>query len=354
MNLKEYGYNIIGLEINGSCNFICKYCLMQLCPNKGSFMPLEKIYHILDQIIALGGNELEMIYLNVFGEPMAHPDIFKILHYMRTNKLHSHLVSNGSFLHNKNLDQLTIYSPDKFHISLNVLNKEKFLSLRGTNISIDDYVENIIELIKRMFYKKIDGLNVLKIDFMSLFYSRFKRMIGALPKESILPEVYHSKSELYKDILPFMEKISNAIPEFVFDKQILKKNITKNTAYHVFSGNALIYAIRDNIRLIITEYLPLIHYDKKHVESSDNTCFRASIEIMNNGVVSLCCLDYFQELAVGNIFEESLESILAKAENIRAVLKNNAKVYNLCRQCKNYFSIAHKITEPFMLKYFTK
>ena len=89
---------------------------------------------------------------------MMHPDIFKILHYMRNNQLRSRLISNGSLLNPETLEAMTEDAPDMLHISMDVLNGKKFSSLRGTAISFDTYLNTIIKLITMAFYHKIKGL----------------------------------------------------------------------------------------------------------------------------------------------------------------------------------------------------
>jgi MoaA/NifB/PqqE/SkfB family radical SAM enzyme len=166
-------------------------------------MSLDKIYYILDQINEFGGNQLRGINLNALGEPMMHPDIFKILRYMRNNQLRSRLISNGSLLNSETLAAMAEDAPDILHISMDVLNGKKFSSLRGTSISFDIYLQTIIKLIAMVFYHKIEGLALLEIDVMCKFYIGLRRILGALPKESILPEIYYNKNSLYNDLTFF-------------------------------------------------------------------------------------------------------------------------------------------------------
>jgi radical SAM protein with 4Fe4S-binding SPASM domain len=102
------------------------------------------------------------------------------------------------------------------------------------------------------------------------------------------------------------------------------------------------------------EYLPLMYFNKKTVENSDKKCHGQSLIILNDGNVSLCCLDYRQEIVVGNIFNESLKSILIKSKRIASILADDATVYLICRQCKNYFSRGQKIIEPLLYKHTLK
>jgi radical SAM protein with 4Fe4S-binding SPASM domain len=310
-------------------------------------MPLDKIYYILDQINELGGNQLRGINLNALGEPMMHPDIFKILRYMRNSQLRSRLISNGSLLNSETLSALAEDAPDVLHISMDVLNGQKFSSLRGTAISFDTYLQAIIKLISLVFYHNIKGLVLLELDVMCKFYIGLRRVLSALPKESMLPEIYYNKDTLYKDLTFFLERINESIPEFTFVKSMLKKNIDSG-GYYILNKPA--YTINDSIVLLMKEYLPLMYFNKKIIESGDKKCRGQSLIILNNGNVSLCCLDYRQEMVVGNIFDESLESILIKSKKIAAILANDATVYPICRQCKNYFSRGQKIIEPLLYK----
>lgn len=78
--------------MTNKCNMHCKHCY----PNSGKAqkneLGLEDIVKITDNLKACG---VEQIYLSG-GEALLRPDIFEILHYMKSKQLNLWLCSNGS------------------------------------------------------------------------------------------------------------------------------------------------------------------------------------------------------------------------------------------------------------------
>jgi sulfatase maturation enzyme AslB (radical SAM superfamily) len=48
LNIKDFGFEEIGIEISCTCNFKCKYCILPLRHDAGNCMPTQNIYSILD------------------------------------------------------------------------------------------------------------------------------------------------------------------------------------------------------------------------------------------------------------------------------------------------------------------
>ena len=81
----------------------------------------------------------------------------------------------------------------------------------------------------------------------------------------------------------------------------------------------------------------------KEKENENGTCYglKAQIAILVDGTVVPCCVDNNGDIPLGNIFKESLESILnsKRAQNILQGFKDNKCVEKLCKKCEYRDSI---------------
>lgn len=269
--ITNFGYDAIGLEISGKCNFQCKYCVIGLRPDDTKIMSFDKIIKILEYIKNMGGEKLNGIFLNVYGEPMLHPNLFEIIEYMRYNGLISRLITNGSMLHNENRKKLIKNTPDFMNISIESLNSMYFNEIKGTEINYDLYINNIIELIKEIYYQPNNILKMLRLDLMYVTQFELKKISGALTNDKWINMIYHKNDTLYKDVLNFLEIIQTKIPELEIDKARLKNNIDR-VIKNRFTNDDILYYINKSIIISIKEYLPLVYYDRKNIVNNDARC----------------------------------------------------------------------------------
>jgi hypothetical protein len=135
--------------------------------------------------------------------------------------------------------------PDVLNISLEVLNQIDFDYLRGTSIDFFEYLNNICELIKCVYYNNNLTLDIIKIDLMYIPHYYLKRLIGALPGKSAIKAIYHTKQKLLRDVLFFFDLLQIRIPDFILDKNLLIKNISKFSGFNFYDDT--LYNINEKI-----------------------------------------------------------------------------------------------------------
>ena len=101
------------------------------------------------------------------------------------------------------------------------------------------------------------------------------------------------------------------------------------------------YTLAPNIFLSMANRFEWPTLKKENISNGYCHALKDQIAILVDGTVVPCCLDNNGDIALGNIFEESLESILEKEKTQKIIdgFKNRIAVEELCQKCtyKNRF-----------------
>lgn len=344
INLDNFGYKKVSLEITTVCNFKCIYCPYgrgEVINRK--MMPWRLAFHVMDELSACGGSGLEYIELNVLGEPLMHPDLLEIIGYAHSKNIRVKLITNGSLFSEKNINNVLNIQPEILKISFETFDKKDFSFIRGTDMLFEQYLDNVIDLIKRRleYGDSISTLIQIDVLYISRFYLR--KILGMIPNREITRHMCSNKKHLLEDAVYFLDRISKGCDGFVYNEKTLIDNFSgiKNSK---FSNNVALYKISDKIILTLKEYYPWVNIkDKCPVDGMDNPCKADNMGILADGSVVLCCLDYQGETRIGNIFDNDLKTILSEADNIIRGLREGKLVFEKCRKCLGYFSWRHRI-----------
>lgn len=255
------------LEITNKCNLNCSFCIQNKRTTK--YLNMEEFKNILNKI----QNYTDYLYFHIMGEPLLHPNINEFINYASQN-FKVNITTNGYLINrikdNKNIRQL--------NISLHSFN-EKY------NIDLDDYMQNIFQVIDSDYFKNT---------YISLrFWIKNKYHLKIL---SILNKHYHLN----------------------LDKNI--ENYTINN--HIFINN---------FREFIWPDLDNSYYKE------EGTCYaiKDHIGILSDGTIVPCCLDSMGTINLGNICNEDLNNILNSKRVVEMLenFKKNKKSEELCKHC---------------------
>lgn len=266
----------IYVEICNTCNLSCSFCASR--PAKPRVMTLKQFEKILAQVRFY----TSYLYLHVLGEPLMHPDLAGILAACRQEGVHVQLTTNGTLLKER-LPVLKQYPP------------------RQINISIHSYWEQ-----------------------------------PACFSENYLQDVLACG-----DVLAANSYISYRL------WQVKKGENDPNTSY-------LLKMIVDHYGQPFPERLDrgmtlapqrFLSFDSSFVWPSVQNPFVSEtgrcrgllemVAILSNGNVVPCCLDAHGEEVLGNIFEESFETILSKphTEMLQDAMRQGKLLSPLCQHC---------------------
>lgn len=238
---------------------------------KVNYMTLDNYKYIINKI----KNYTQEIYLHILGEPLLHPNILDFIEYAAKENLLVNITTNGYLINNlKNNDKI-----HRLNISLHSYNESYKLNL-------ETYLNNIFETIDKIRDKT----------FISL-----RLWVGNKNTKEILKYINNK----YKTNIIQIENNT---------KTKIAPNLIIDT-FHEFIWPDL----NNNYYNEIGKCKGLIDH----------------IGILSNGTIVPCCLDSTGIINLGNIYDETIETILNKTivkEMING-FKKGYKCQELCKHC---------------------
>ena len=216
----------------------------------------------------------DYVYLHVKGEPLIHPELEEILNIAYNNGIIVNITTNGTNIKN----MFDVFRSQKAIRQINV----SLHALEVVNRK-EEYLDNIVELIR--------FVNDTKKFYLSLRIWIDNKDVNEYIKSYLCDKL------MLDDINDLGDNIY-----WSYDKEFIWPNI--NDDFFCNKGSCL--------------------GTKTH------------IAILVNGDVVPCCLDADGVIKLGNVFEESLESILngSRFVSIHNGFNNNKLVEELCQKCK--------------------
>lgn len=259
-------YKKIYLEITNNCNLDCSFCIKNNRQKK--FMSIDDYKLILEKI----KNHTKYLYFHVSGEPLLHPYINDFINIANDNNFNINITTNGYLI--KRIK-------DNHHIRQINISLHSYNDMY--NISLNEYMNNIIEVIETLHND-------------TYFSLRF--WVGTNYNEEIiriLENYYNKKIELKNGF----EIIKNV---FI---SINKEFIWPSLDNDCYNETGTCYALKDHIGILV------------------------------NGDIIPCCLDANGIINLGNIFKDNIEDIInsSRYQKMLNGFKNNYKCEKLCKKC---------------------
>ena len=214
------------------------------------------------------------LYFHILGEPLLHPQVRSFINIACEEGFYVNITTNG-YLISKLCNTTNLR---QLNISLHSYD-EKY------NISIEDYMNSIFNIVDdlkdtyisyRLWVKNVYTEKILKI---------LNNHYGISLKVSDISDNITIKDNVF----------INAFHEFIWPDL--------NNEYYSIKGTC--YALRDHIGILV------------------------------DGTIVPCCLDSKGDISLGNIFNDSIESILLSDRVIKMKqgFQNKEKCEELCRHC---------------------
>jgi len=259
----------IYLEITNRCNLNCDFCIKN--QRKITDINIDNYKYIIDKI----KNNTKELYLHILGEPLLHKDINYFIDYATDNNLLVNITTNG-YLINNIKDNNNIH---RLNISLHSYN-EKY------NISLDDYLNNIFEVIDKIRNKTYVTLRLW------VFGNNTKYILNYINNR--------------------------------YDMNI--KNVLDNQKIKILSN------------LLIDTFHEFVWPDMNNNYYNEIGTCRGLVDhigILSDGTIIPCCLDSKGIINLGNIYKDTLEDVFNKelVKEMREGFKMNYKCHELCRHC---------------------
>jgi pyruvate-formate lyase-activating enzyme len=129
---------IMDLEPTNRCNLACVHCPHQLMTRPQGEMAPFLFTEIVTEAAKHGCKGIRFI---LFGEPLLHPRLFKMITFAHRKGLLTHLTTNGVLLHRWNVDAILKSGLDSLVISLQGIDKTGYEQLRGPHY--DEVIHNL-------------------------------------------------------------------------------------------------------------------------------------------------------------------------------------------------------------------
>lgn len=142
---------VVFLDPCGACNFSCKFCpcnqsdfMASQRHEKMSMQMFEKVLSDLEEF----PEQIKVINLYGFGEPLLHPQYIEMIHQIKKRKLCRELrcTTNGFLLTPELNRELVQAGIDMVRISVEALTEQDYRNICGVNINFEKFIENIDNL----------------------------------------------------------------------------------------------------------------------------------------------------------------------------------------------------------------
>lgn len=267
----------IYLEITNVCNFDCTFC--HKTKREKRFISSDEFNCVIEKI----KNKAKYLFFHLMGEPTLHPMLPAFINKAREAGFSPVLTTNGSLI-NKVGEKLLSSLPYKISISIHS-------SDANPKFSSADYLKTCIDFSKKAAQRGC---------YIAL---RLWNLGSGTDNSKILEELHNAFSEPWVDI-------RGGKSQRLADK-------------------------------IFLEWGEEFDWPDPSCEAcdadADMFCYglRDQIGILVDGTVVPCCLDADGNLALGNIFNDDIEVILAsdKAKSIYNGFTRRRALESLCRKC---------------------
>jgi MoaA/NifB/PqqE/SkfB family radical SAM enzyme len=278
----------LDIELTNNCNLSCVMCSRQLMKRKIGYMDLALLNRIIEEARKY---PIKSIGLHLFGEPLMHADLIKMIHAIKDKIKGTKVIlsTNAYFLDKEKAKKLIASGLDVIRFSLDGTRQETYETIRqGSNFST--VCKNIKEFIfLRNSLKKPHPVIQLQILGMKDTYPQIKGF-----KKFWRPYLGKNDQIIVQEFMTFAGRVS--------DRTRLK-----------------FASFRDRIK----RRLPCLRLWKNLV-------------IYWDGKVSVCCYDYEGELLVGDLNREPIANVWKNGlinKMRQAQLEGRKSEFTLCNSC---------------------
>lgn len=268
-------FNKIYLEISNICNLQCSFC--PGTKRKKRILSISEFTDILHKIKPFS----DYLYFHLMGEPLCHPSLQQFLQLASDIGFKVIITTNGTLL--KKQQDILFHAPSLHKVNISLHSFEA----NDTNIDFSTYLSECFS-----FGKSIEGKSIV-------VYRLWNNGGDDKRNEEIISGIKAFFPEPWKE-----ERKGIRIGQKIFLEYGDKFDWPDLNAQEG-SESVFCYGLRDQIGILC------------------------------DGTVVPCCLDHEGDLALGNIFDEDLETIMQKPRSMAIYqgFQSRTAVEELCRKC---------------------
>jgi tetratricopeptide (TPR) repeat protein/MoaA/NifB/PqqE/SkfB family radical SAM enzyme len=325
------GVTAFYLELTNKCNFHCSFCPSDFQKREIGYMDIELAKSAYKDVA--NKKLAPKVELHLMGEPTLYPKLIEILVFAKSLNVDTELVTNGSTMVTKIVPNILKALKGTIVASHMTPTKETYRFRGEVGLSWDRYISNIQTLIHEYLKRLKNGDQVLNKIEVRIMITK-----DSATNASIV-ETSEQVLQLVKEWSDFTAITEQELglptfkrPQFNADS-VLQKASQAIKSYQLQQGVTLTFW--DAFTFANTRVSE--EYD---LEKMPEPVFCPhpfyDFGVLWNGDVTLCCLDYDGQLKVGNIRDDSIESVMQSeaATDLRASMLGRRPLPPICQKCQ--------------------
>ena len=274
----------IYIEITNTCNLSCHFC--PKTGRKSEFMETELFKMILNKV----KGHSEYLYFHVMGEPLLHSKLGLFLDLCQQEGFKVNITSNGTLIEKQGDLLLSKPSLRQINFSLHSFDANDY------EVPMHTYINNILSFVKksRQQRKPLISLRLWNYDDT-----------GSNPRNRAILEQIQKELDI----------------EAILNETLIQGRGVK---------------LAENVYLNYAKKFDWPDMNREDI-STEGYChgLRDQVAVLVDGTVVPCCLDGEGNIALGNIIEQDLSSIVEgeRAINLYEGFSRREAVEDLCKKC---------------------
>lgn len=301
---------VLQVEPANICNIRCRFCavgdhdLLKKSGIRRGFLTMAVFRNAIESLSDFD-NKIKTIHLYGNGEPLLNKNYHEMIKYAKTSGLIESIdtTTNGLLLTPEKIEQIIVAGIDKINISINGITSEQYSEVTRTKVNFTGFLDNLLFL-----YENRGNCKIL-IKSISELYNEEEKM-----------RFFEIFSSLADNI--FLENLTDPWPDHKVEDTMGVKS----------TRSAFTNKIEDKYVCCPIFYSLIINFD---------------------GTVSLCCVDWKNNLIIGDVRKSSLKKIWysnALFNHQMQHLKGERFKNSICRDCNQISQCVYDNIDPYRLE----
>ena len=267
------------LELTNACNLNCSFCANGLMSREKGMMDTVLAKRLIGEVKDTGF--CDIIAANVMGEPLLHKGVFELLEYAAGLGQKVAILTNGEMLDEDMSRRLLEAHPAVVGISYHANSEESF-SCRHPSISYAEYKKRICRFIELKFHLGVKtSVYINTISTIDLPHDKFRILDNLEELDS-----FEAEWTSFAGLLKKKYRIRWNVPGVIYNAALLLPGFSVSIlkSPHLWSNTILPQGVKA---------VPCLE--------CQCLCPFEQCNVLWNGDLTLCCIDYNGDLAYDNI-----------------------------------------------------
>ena len=301
------------IELTNVCNEDCTFCATQFISRRNGVMDFDLAKRLIKEVSDTGF--CDVVTTNVMGEPTLYKQLIELVEYANSVNQRIQIITNGERLDEEMATRLLRLNPYAVGLSFHATDAESF-KFKRSRLPFETYRERAFGFIDLKFQLKA----TTHITF-NVLSTRFQR-----PEQFTIADSRDKLDRFAQEIFAFTRSVKKKhglvwpVPEiFTHGNQMLLPGVSflVHDGYHTWSND-------------------IIPHDATVVPRS-RFCAQPfeQFNVLWNGDVVLCCIDYNGELVYDNVIGKSILEVFnnEKMQTLRRAFLTNGAIPKKCQVC---------------------